>query len=85
MPLILLHLPKHCFSTEQKNDFAEKATQTLLEIEGMSQNKKAQNISWVQIYEFEQHDFFLAGHTTEKPHYRLEIKVFQGTLNEPKK
>lgn len=85
MPLIVLYLPEQCFNPQQKQQFAQQATQNLLKLEGMEQQPKAQNLSWVQFSEFGKEDFFLAGHQVEKPHYRIDIKVFQGTLNNERK
>jgi len=85
MPLIILHLPKNSFNAEQKQQFAEKSTQTLLALEGMEGNVKAKNLSWVQFCEFSHNDFYMAGHRVDKPHYRVEVKVFQGTMDAPRK
>ncbi|WP_130537573.1 tautomerase family protein [Thiomicrorhabdus indica] len=85
MPLITVHLPENTFTGRQKQEFAQNATDILLTLEGMVENPKAQNLSWVQFLEFTTSDFFLAGHPVEKPHYRIEVKVFQGTMNADKK
>lgn len=85
MPLLQIHLPKESFTGRQKQQFAQNATQILLTLEGMANNPKAQNLSWVQFCEFASDDFYMAGHSVEKPHYRIEIKVFQGTMNADKK
>lgn len=85
MPLITVHLPQNNFTGRQKKAFAQKATDILLTLEGMAENPKAQNLSWVQFTEFCEEDFFMAGHSVEKPHYRIEVKVFQGTMNAKKK
>ncbi len=85
MPLIIAHIPESVFSETQKQQFAQTATNTLLKIEGMEQNPKAQNLSWVQIVEFAKTDFYMAGHQVDKPHYRLDVKVFQGTMTADKK
>lgn len=85
MPLIIAHLPQACFSAEQKHAFAEQATDLLLQLEGMAEHPKAQNLSWVKFNEFSQADFYMAGHAVDKPHYRIEVKVFQGTMTNDKK
>ncbi|QKI89427.1 tautomerase family protein [Thiomicrorhabdus xiamenensis] len=85
MPLIVIHLPENTFSAEQKQRFAKQATDTLLALEGMSGHPKAQNLSWVQFCEFKRDDFYMAGHKVDKPHYRLDISIFQGTMAGDKK
>jgi len=85
MPLIIVHLPVDSFNRQQKQQFAEQATNTLLALEGMAEHPKAQNLSWVQYNEFNQENFYMAGHSVAKPHYRIEVKVFQGTMNGDKK
>ena len=85
MPLITVHIPENNFTGRQKQAFAQKATDILLTLEGMAANPKAQNLSWVQFSEFSAGNFFLAGHAVEKPHYRIEVKVFQGTMDANKK
>ena len=80
MPLITVNLPENAFSTEQKQDFAKHATDILLSLEGMQNNHQAENLSWVQFQTFKQEDFYLAGHPVDKPHYRIDVRVFQGTM-----
>lgn len=46
----------------------------------MAEHSKAQNLSRVQFNEFKQADFYTAGDAVDKPHYRIEVKVLQGTM-----
>lgn len=85
MPLIQLLLPTQSFSASQKQQFAKQATDILLQLEGMQNHPTAQNLSWVEFTEFAPENFFMAGHSVDKPHYRIEVQVFQGTLNDAKK
>lgn len=85
MPLIVIHLPENTFSTQQKQRFAQSATQALLSFEGMAEHPKAHDLSWVQFNEFSNDDFYMAGHSVNKPHYRLDVSIFQGTMAGDKK
>ncbi|WP_319381789.1 hypothetical protein [Thiomicrorhabdus sp.] len=82
MPLISIHLPSGVLSKRDEAVLASKATDILLGLEGMAENPKARRLAWTQLHHFELDDFYMAGEPASKPHYRFELTVFKGTLNE---
>lgn len=85
MPLIVVQLPVDTFTPAQKQQLAWQMTDALLGLEGMAENDKARSLSWTRFYEFPQNDFFIGGHAVDKPHYQVDVSIFQGTLGGDKK
>ncbi|MDX1348057.1 MAG: hypothetical protein R3189_07390 [Thiomicrorhabdus chilensis] len=82
MPLIEITLPNNQFSIEQEQELATKATDILLELEGMQDNPRARKLTWVYLKHHNQNDFFMGGNLTSKPHYRFDVTVFADTLQD---
>jgi len=85
VPLIDITLPEHALSESQQNKLAEVATDTLLTLEGMQHNPKAKMLTWVYLHKHPQHDYFIGGKHSAKPHYRIDVTLFAGTLSDSHK
>lgn len=81
MPLITITLSENALPQEKQKQLATQASESLLKMEGMDKNPKAQMLSWVYLNKHTESDYFIGGTEAHKPHYRFDVTVFKNTLS----
>jgi len=86
MPMIELTVPKNALTKTKQNKLMKNLTDILLNWEGAPIDSAfAQSVSWGFVTEQEASMFYAAGAPIKQDHWRVEITVPQGALNEEKK
>ena len=86
MPMIELTSPKGALTQSKQNALMKTLTNTLLKWEGAPiDSAVAQAVSWAFVNEKPAGTFYVGGKPITQDHWRVEITVPQGVLNENKK
>jgi len=86
MPMIEMTCPENSFSKEDQDQLMHNLTDCLLRWEGAPvDNAVAQSISWAFLYEQPRSQFYVGGLPISQDHYRVNITVPEGVLDEDRK
>lgn len=80
MPAIDITLPKGVFDAEQQARLAEQLTHDLMQCDVSRDNPRAANIIWTAFHETT--GVYVAGKPTAKPHYRVDILLLEGAMDD---
>lgn len=79
MPLIDFTLPQGALTTEAKARVVDLLTGAVLRGEGPPDNEQTRSISWLHVHELPSEDVCVGGRPAERPRYRIEITLPQGS------
>lgn len=82
MPIIDFYYPAGCFSLEQQQQLAENLTSSLQKCAHATNSPRANRLNWLYLHELPAKKIFIAGKPESKPHYRVEVSVMAGMMDE---
>lgn len=80
MSLIEVAYPEGALSPSARARAVERLTAALLHHEGSQDNERARALSWCTVHELPGGAVHVGGAPAEKPYYRVEVTVPEGTL-----
>jgi phenylpyruvate tautomerase PptA (4-oxalocrotonate tautomerase family) len=79
MPMIDLTLPRDALAPEARAKLVDDLTAALLRWEGAPDNEATRSISWAFVHELPEGGVNVGGHPAERPRYRIQLTVPEGT------
>lgn len=82
MPIIDFYYPEEVFSRTELKTLAHELSESLKQCAHAIDNPRADAINWLYLHEHSQDSVFVAGIPERKPHYRIEVSLLTGMMDE---
>jgi phenylpyruvate tautomerase PptA (4-oxalocrotonate tautomerase family) len=82
MPIIDFYFPEKSLNPDQKRSLGRALSDSLKQCAHAVSNPRADAINWLYMHEQPDGSIFVAGQEEARPHYRVEVIMLEGMMDE---